>query len=152
MNIEDLYIELGRSLSAANRIEKDIYDARNNYDSDKAELNREFKEATGILERRQQTNSRHIDELKEAIRMADNGTDPTIAKLTAKESLVDRNKEIARMSGQTVNITGGMATSISGQLYNPLYINNQAYAAAASSYFPAKYTNTIGTNVVGKSK
>jgi hypothetical protein len=116
MKIEDLYLELGRAMTEKIQVGQD---AKTKEQDLQAKINAWQQQVTGLrtdTKTKQERIQQHIDELQEAIRLASEGVDPTMAKLNAREALEDRKHAEALVKSITNNTTFNI-TDAYGQTY-----------------------------------
>jgi gas vesicle protein len=116
MKIEDLYLELGRAMTEKITVGQDSKVKQDLLQEQVQTLNRELQSERDRIRNRQDRIQQHVDELQEAIRLAAEGVDPTLAKLTAKESLEDR-----RLAEKTVQKVVGVNGGCGGVALNNPY-------------------------------
>lgn len=139
MKIEDLYLELGKAMTDK------VHEARKASDDEKvmqaemAELNQRLYAQRDRAKVKQERLQQHIDELQEAIKLASEGIDPCLAKLTAKESLEERRqaqKVADQLMGQTVRINTSLPNTYYTGANVTVPVNAAANAAGAACYAP----------------
>ena len=90
VNIEDLYLELGRAMTEKVTVGQDAKAKEQDLQEKIGAWQQQVRGLQEDTKRKQERIQTHIDELQEAIRLASEGTDPCLAKLTAKERLEER--------------------------------------------------------------
>lgn len=105
MKIEDLYLELGRAMTAKIQEGQKAKDDEKVMQAEIADIQAKLQEARNQSRTKQERIQVHIDELQEAIRLASEGLDPCLAKLTAKESLEEQKSVQKALEELTGNLT-----------------------------------------------
>lgn len=131
MKIEDLYLELGKAMTEKVHVAQKANDDDKVYQAEINEVSQRMYNAREAHKAKQERIQQHIDELQEAIKLASEGIDPCLAKLTAKESLEERRQaqKIAdTITGQTVRINTSLPNTYygnvaAGNCYAP-YVNH----------------------------
>lgn len=139
MKIEDLYLELGRAMTAKIQEGQQAKDDEKVMQAEIADIQAKLQEARNQSRIKQERIQIHIDELQEAIRLASEGLDPCLAKLTAKESL-EEQKSVQKALDE---LTGNLTVTSNKIFNNGTYYGN--YAACAAHPIPTSvFKGTTG--------
>ena len=139
MNIEDLYLELGRAMTEKIQEGQKAKDNEKVFQAELASIQVKQQDARNNARTKQERIQQHIDELQEAIRLASEGIDPCLAKLTAKESLEEQRELKKTLDDITTSMVNANKIT-ANNLYGNLGVAN---AAQPYMHYPT-YKGTTG--------